>query len=85
MDPVKPVDHNVIREMLKQKKNMEILLSVCASCGMCAESCFLYVNEGKDPSYMPSYKAVHSLGQDVPEKGQGKPRGIGRNEGSDLE
>lgn len=63
MDPVKPVNHDVIREMLKQKKNMEILVSVCASCGMCAESCFLYVNNDRDPSYMPSYKAIHSLGK----------------------
>jgi ferredoxin len=70
MDPVKPVNHDVIREMLKQKKNMEVFLSVCASCGMCAESCFLYVNENKDPSYMPSYKAIHSLGKMYRKKGK---------------
>jgi Fe-S oxidoreductase len=70
MNPEKPVDQNGIREMLKQRKNMEVLLSVCASCGMCAESCFLYVNKDKDPTYMPSYKAIHSLGKMYRKKGK---------------
>jgi Fe-S oxidoreductase len=37
---------------------------------MCAESCFLYVNKDKDPTYMPSYKAIHSLGKMYRKKGK---------------
>jgi Fe-S oxidoreductase len=70
MDAVKSVDNNSIRSMLDQKKNMEFFLSVCVGCGMCADSCFLYVNHNKDPSYMPSYKAVHSLGKIYRKKGK---------------
>lgn len=70
MQPPKPVNPDVIRTMLNQKKNMEVFLSVCVSCGMCAESCFFYVNNDGDPTYMPSYKAVHSLGKMYRKKGK---------------
>ncbi len=63
MDAVSLVEDSSICKMLDQKKNMELFLSVCVSCGMCAESCFLYVSNDRDPTYMPSYKAVHSLGK----------------------
>jgi L-lactate utilization protein LutB len=56
------IDNARIEEMLKQKKRMRIFLSICASCGFCADSCFLYRNY-KDPRYMPSYKAINSLGK----------------------
>lgn len=69
MRQAKAVDHKVISEMLTQKKHMKTLLSVCASCGMCAESCFLYANR-KDHTYMPSYKAINSLGKLYRKKGK---------------
>jgi len=56
------IDRNKIAEMLRQKKRMKLFLSVCAACGFCADSCFLYRNK-KKPEYMPSYKAIHSLGR----------------------
>ena len=56
------IDNVRIEEMLKQKKRMRIFLSLCASCGFCADSWFLYRNY-KDPRYMPSYKAINSLGK----------------------
>ncbi len=60
----KPVDAQKIKEMLKQKKGrMKICLSACASCTLCAESCFLFMSNDKDPRYMPSYKVVNSLGK----------------------
>ncbi len=68
MEKPQAVDRKQIREMLDQKKHLEMFLSVCASCGQCAESCFFYANK-KDPSYMPSYKAVHSLGKLYRKKG----------------
>jgi heterodisulfide reductase subunit C len=56
------VDVVRVREMLGRKKQMKAFLSVCASCGLCARSCFLYQNH-QDYKYMPSYKAIHSLGK----------------------
>ena len=55
--------------MLKEKKRMKLFLSICASCGFCADSCFLYRNK-KDSKYMPSYKAIYSLGTMFKKKGK---------------
>ena len=61
---VKPIDTKQIEEMLNRKKGkMKRYLSHCAHCSLCAESCFLYMGHQKDPQYMPSYKAIHSLGK----------------------
>jgi Fe-S oxidoreductase len=65
----KPVDNDQIKEMLKKKKSMKLFLAVCARCGICADSCFLYRNNG-DPKYMPSYKAINSLGKLFKKKGK---------------
>jgi len=60
----RPVDTKQIKEMLNRKKGkMKRYLSHCAHCSLCAESCFLYMEHHKDPQYMPSYKAIHSLGK----------------------
>ena len=60
----KPVDTKQIKEMLNRKKGkMKRYLSHCAHCSLCAESCFLYMEHHKDPQYMPSYKAINSLGK----------------------
>jgi len=60
----KPVDTKQIREMLNREKGkMKRYLSHCAHCSLCAESCFLYMEHHKDPQYMPSYKAINSLGR----------------------
>src|SRR5512139_1646720 len=60
----KPVDTKQIQEMLNRKKDkMKRYLSHCAHCSLYAESCFLYMEHHKDPQYMPSYKAIHSLGK----------------------
>ena len=63
-DTREPVDTKQINEMLKQKKSrMKLCLAACASCTLCAESCFLFMSNDKDPHYMPSYKVVNSLGK----------------------
>jgi Fe-S oxidoreductase len=60
----KPIDTKKIKEMLdRQKGQMKRYLSFCAHCSLCAESCFLYVAHDKDPQYMPSFKAIKSLGK----------------------
>lgn len=56
------IDRAAINEMLGRKKEMKAFLSVCASCGFCADSCFLY-RKHKKPEYMPSYKAISTLGR----------------------
>jgi Fe-S oxidoreductase len=59
-----PVNRDEIKQMLKRKKGkMKRLLSHCVHCSLCAESCFLYMAHHKDPQYMPSYKAIHSIGK----------------------
>ena len=67
----KPVDAKKIKEILKQKKGrMKVCLAACASCTLCAESCFLFISNDKGPQYMPSYKVVHSLGKLYKKRGQ---------------
>jgi len=46
----------------KHKFAMRMALRVCAHCGLCAESCFLYVARNRMPEYMPSHKFIHTLG-----------------------
>jgi succinate dehydrogenase/fumarate reductase-like Fe-S protein len=68
---MKPVDTKKIREMLNQeKRKMKRYLSYCAHCSLCAESCFLYMEHQKDPQYMPSYKAINSLGKLYKKRGK---------------
>jgi Fe-S oxidoreductase len=58
------IDQKEIRRMLDQrKKKMKRLLSHCVHCSLCAESCFLFTAHHGDPQYMPSYKAIQSLGK----------------------
>lgn len=46
----------------KHQYAMQMALRVCAHCGLCAESCFLYVARDRKPEYMPSHKFIHTLG-----------------------
>ena len=67
----RPVDTGKIIAMLNRKKGkMKRLLSHCAHCSLCAESCFLYMAYKRDPQYMPSYKAINSLGKLYKKKGK---------------
>ena len=67
----KTVDTKKIKEILAQKKDkMKLSLSACASCSLCAESCFLFMNKDQDPKYMPSYKVIHSLGKLYKKRGK---------------
>ena len=70
-DPHPPIDTDKIREMLNRRKGkMKRLLSHCVHCSICAESCFLFMAHRKDPQYMPSYKAINSLGTLYKKKGK---------------
>lgn len=48
---------------------MKVRLKACAGCSLCAESCFLFMSNGKDPRYIPSYKVLNSLGRLYRKKG----------------
>jgi Fe-S oxidoreductase len=66
-----PVETENIHKMLKnQKSKMKLYLSHCVRCTLCAESCFLYMKNDKDPTYMPSYKVINSLGKLYKERGR---------------
>ncbi len=55
--------------LTKYKPIIKLGLKVCAHCGMCATSCFLYINHRDDPTYTPSYKFLNSLGLIYKRKG----------------
>ena len=66
----KPAATDEIKRTLdRHRKIMKRFLSYCAHCSICAESCFLYMAHDQDPQYMPSYKAIHSLGKLYEKKG----------------
>ncbi|MBI5552848.1 MAG: (Fe-S)-binding protein [Desulfobacterales bacterium] len=52
------------------KSRLRTWLSICAHCGMCADSCFFYLANGNDPSQVPSYKIQQTLGEIVRRKGR---------------
>ncbi len=67
-----PVNTEVIKERLDAAKGarMKMWLELCAHCGLCAESCFFYLAHDKDPTYMPSYKVIKTLGEMYKKKGK---------------
>ncbi len=52
------------------KSRLKTWLEICTHCGMCAESCFLYLADGRNPEQVPSYKIQSTLGEIVRRKGQ---------------
>lgn len=66
-----PIDAAPLRAILLQNcKQIRQGLRMCAHCGLCAESCFLYMAHADDPSYMPSYKFINSIGRLFKKKGR---------------
>jgi Fe-S oxidoreductase len=51
------------------KSRTQTWLDVCARCGLCADSCFLYLVNDRDPKQVPSYKIQSTLGEMVRRKG----------------
>lgn len=65
------VDSAAIRKLLDRHKfAIKLALDTCAHCTLCAESCFLHTMHKDDPSYMPSHKFIHSIGQLYKSKGR---------------
>lgn len=60
-----------IRQILDKKKDMiKLSLSACVHCSICADSCFKFTSNKKDPTYTPSYKAINSIGKIYKKKGK---------------
>lgn len=51
------------------KSRTKTWLDVCARCGLCADSCFLYLVNDCKPEQVPSYKIQSTLGEMVRRKG----------------
>ena len=51
------------------KSRLKTWLGICSHCGLCAESCFYYLANNKDPKQVPSYKIQATLGELIKRKG----------------
>ncbi|MFU8770291.1 MAG: 4Fe-4S dicluster domain-containing protein, partial [Desulfotignum sp.] len=52
------------------KSRTRTWLEICAHCGMCADSCFLYQVDGRKPTQVPAYKIQSTLGEIIRRKGK---------------
>lgn len=66
------VDTKFIKERLDALNGgrFKTWLEICAHCGYCADSCFFYLANNKDPKYMPAYKVIQTLGKLYKTKGE---------------
>ncbi|HML53954.1 MAG TPA: (Fe-S)-binding protein [Solidesulfovibrio magneticus] len=51
------------------KSRTKTWLDICARCGLCADSCFLYLVNDCKPEQVPSYKIQSTLGEIIRRKG----------------
>jgi len=67
-----PVDQVKIRQILDANNGARIRtwLSICSRCGLCAESCFVYLANDRNPKLSPAYKVKQTLGQMYRRKGK---------------
>ncbi len=65
------VDVPALRQSLENtcKSRTKTWLDICAHCSLCADSCFLYLANNRDPKQIPSYKIQSTLGEMVRRKG----------------
>jgi Fe-S oxidoreductase len=66
------LDIKKIRSILDTNNGARIRtwLSICSRCGLCAESCFVYLSNDRDPKLSPAYKFKHTLGELYRRKGK---------------
>ena len=66
------LDVKKIRSILDANNGARIRtwLSICSRCGLCAESCFVYLSNDHDPKLSPAYKFKHTLGELYRRKGK---------------
>ena len=65
------VDTDALAALLENtcQSRIRTWLEICAHCGMCADSCFLYRVNDRDPKQVPAYKIQSTLGEIVKKKG----------------
>ena len=65
------VDVEKLQNSLKNtlKSRLRTWLEICAHCGLCADTCFFYLANRKDPTQVPAYKIQSTLGQIVKKNG----------------
>ncbi|MBW2622001.1 MAG: (Fe-S)-binding protein [Deltaproteobacteria bacterium] len=51
------------------KSRVRTWVDICARCGLCADSCYLYTVNNKDPKQVPGYKVQSTLGEMIKRKG----------------
>lgn len=66
-----PIDKKKVREILDANYGARIRtwLSICSRCGLCAESCFFYLANNRNPRLSPAYKIKSTLGEMYRRKG----------------
>ncbi|MCK5543928.1 MAG: (Fe-S)-binding protein [Desulfobulbaceae bacterium] len=66
------VSHDDLGALIKKtcKSRIRTWLEICNHCGLCADSCFFYLTNNKDPKQTPSYKIQSTLGELVRRKGK---------------
>ncbi len=66
------LDIKKIRDILDANNGARVRtwLSMCSRCGLCAESCFVYLGNDRDPKLSPAYKFRHTLGELYRRKGK---------------
>jgi Fe-S oxidoreductase len=67
-----PVDVAKVRAILAANNGARIRswISICSCCGLCAESCFVYVSNDRNPRLSPAYKFRRTLGEMIRRKGK---------------
>ena len=66
------VDVPALQALIKKtfKSRLKTWLKTCMKCGLCADSCFLYIANDKDPKQVPSYKIHSTLGELIKRNGK---------------
>ena len=66
------VDSDALWALIQKtmKSRTKTWLDICAHCGLCADSCFLYSVNERDPKQVPSYKIQSTLGELVKKQGK---------------
>jgi Fe-S oxidoreductase len=52
------------------KARLRTWLEICAHCGYCADTCFFYLANRRDPTQVPAYKILTTLGEIVKKNGR---------------
>ena len=68
---IKEIDPKEIMNFLKPRMSarFKMWLNICASCGLCADTCHFYLSSGKDPQMIPAHK-VRFLKKILKKKGK---------------